>query len=103
MIAAVLLISSLLLGFVQAGGTEDKAVTNLKLGNQTIERVSTAYIWVLIGWPHRKMVSAYNNRFSGLFCFCTWAESIFSDITTPDAFNICTVYRPGLAKSVSYS
>jgi len=36
--AAVLLISSLLLGFVQAKETEDKAVTNLKLGNQTIER-----------------------------------------------------------------
>ena len=44
MVTAVLLISSLLLGFVQAGGTEDKPVTNLKLGNQTIERVSIAYI-----------------------------------------------------------
>jgi len=38
MIVPVLLISSLLLGFVQAKGTEDKAVTNLKLGDQTIER-----------------------------------------------------------------
>ena len=50
MIATVLLISSLLFGFVEAGGTEDKPVTNLKLGNQTIERVSIAYIWVLAGW-----------------------------------------------------
>ena len=48
--AMLLLMSSLLLGFVQAGGqaggTEDTAVTNLKLGNQTIERVSIAYILV---------------------------------------------------------
>ena len=51
MIAALLLISSLFLGFVQAKGTtEDTTVTNLKLGNQTIERVSIAYIWVLIVW-----------------------------------------------------
>lgn len=69
MVTAVLLISSLLLGFVQAGGTEDKPVTNLKLGNQTIERVSIAYIWVLIGWLPERMVTAYNNRFPGLFCF----------------------------------
>ena len=45
MVASVLLISSLLLGFVQAkgapdSGSDDKPVTNLKLGNQTIERVS---------------------------------------------------------------
>lgn len=53
MVAALLLISSLLLGFVQ--GTEDKAVTDLKLGNQTIERVSIAYI---IGWISGKMVTA---------------------------------------------
>jgi len=38
MIVPVLLISSLLLVFVQGKGTEDKAVTNLKLGDQTIER-----------------------------------------------------------------
>ena len=63
MIAAVLLISSLLLGFVQAKEAEDKAVTNLKLGNQTIERVSVDYIWVLIGWLPWRMAKAYNNRF----------------------------------------
>ena len=45
MISTLLLISSLLLAFVQAKETEDTAVTNtavtnLKLGNQTIERVS---------------------------------------------------------------
>ena len=60
MIAAVLLISSLLIGFVQAGGEEDKPVTNLKLGNQTIERVSIAYI--LVGWVFGRMVTAYNNH-----------------------------------------
>lgn len=56
MIAAVFLISSLVLvGFVQAKETEEKTqavVTDLKLGNQTIERVSITYIRdVLIGWP----------------------------------------------------
>ena len=105
MIAAVFLISSLFFGFVQAGGKEDKAVTNLKLGNQTIERVSIAYIWVLIGWLPGRMVTAYNNRFPGLFCFFVLGLKafFFSDITTSDTFNICTVYRPGFAKSVLYS
>lgn len=74
MIAAVLLISSLLLGFVQAGGTEDNAVTNLKLGNQTIERVSIAYIWILIGWLgwRQHIITA----FLAFSAFCAWTESI---------------------------
>lgn len=102
MIAAVLLVSSLLLGFVQAGGTEDKAVTDLKLGNQTIERVSIgSLLFGFLGgwWQH-------NNRFPGLFFLLIvlgLKAFFFSDITTSDAFNICTVYRPGLAKSVRYS
>ena len=70
MIVPVLLISSLLLGFVQAKGTEDKAVTNLKLGDQTIERVSIVCIRVaIIGWLSERMVIPYNNRFPGPFCF----------------------------------
>jgi hypothetical protein len=68
MITTALLIPSLLLGFVQANETEDPnniPVTNLKLGNQTIERVS-----ILIGWLSGRMVTAYINRFPGLFCGC---------------------------------
>ena len=71
MFAAVLLILSLLFGFVQAkeGGADNTVteVTNLKLGNQTIERVSIyLYSSPFIGCLLRRMMTPYNNRF---FCF----------------------------------